>query len=93
MATVYLARDPRHERPVAFKALRPDLSAIVGPERFLRESRLTAAPQHPHILPLLDSGKAGGPLYHVNAVCGGRVASRAPAASCKLRSPGEPERH
>ena len=65
MATVYLARDLRHERPVALKVLRPELSAILGAERFLREIRLTAALQHPHILPLLDSGEAAASLYYV----------------------------
>src|SRR6266496_1256984 len=65
MATVYLARDLKYERPVALKVLRAELSAILGGERFLREIRLTAALQHPHILPLLDSGEAGGFLYYV----------------------------
>ena len=65
MATVYLARDLKHERLVALKVLRAELSAILGGERFLREIRLTAALQHPHILPLLDSGEAGGFLYYV----------------------------
>jgi serine/threonine-protein kinase len=65
MATVWLARDLRHERPVALKVLRPELSAVLGGERFLREIRLTANLQHPHILPLLDSGDAGGLLYYV----------------------------
>jgi tRNA A-37 threonylcarbamoyl transferase component Bud32/TolB-like protein len=65
MATVYLARDLKHDRVVALKVLRPELSAILGPERFLREIRVTAGLQHPHILPLLDSGEAGGLLYYV----------------------------
>jgi serine/threonine protein kinase len=65
MATVWLARDLKHERLVALKVLRADLSAILGGERFLREIRLTAALQHPHILPLLDSGGAAGILYYV----------------------------
>jgi TolB-like protein/Tfp pilus assembly protein PilF len=65
MATVWLARDLRHQRPVALKLLRPDLSAVLGAERFLREIRLTANLQHPHILPLLDSGEAGGRCYYV----------------------------
>ncbi|HEY4101819.1 MAG TPA: protein kinase [Gemmatimonadales bacterium] len=56
MATVYLARDIRHERDVAIKVLRADLSASLGAERFLREIRIAAQLQHPHILPLLDSG-------------------------------------
>jgi serine/threonine-protein kinase len=65
MATVWLARDLKHGRPVALKVLRPELSAILGSERFLREIQLTAALQHPHILPLLDSGEAAGVLYYV----------------------------
>jgi serine/threonine-protein kinase len=65
MATVYLARDLRHRRPVAVKVLHPELSAVLGPERFLREIELTASLQHPHILPLFDSGAAGGLLYYV----------------------------
>jgi TolB-like protein/tetratricopeptide (TPR) repeat protein len=65
MATVYLARDHKHERPVALKVLRGELGAILGAERFLREIRLTANLQHPHILPLLDSGEAAGQLFYV----------------------------
>ena len=65
MATVYLARDLRHERHVAVKVLRPELAASLGPERFLREIKLAAMLQHPHILPLHDSGEAGGFLYYV----------------------------
>jgi TolB-like protein/Tfp pilus assembly protein PilF len=57
MATVYLARDLRHERLVALKALRPDLAAALGPERFAREISLAAKLQHPHILTVLDSGE------------------------------------
>jgi serine/threonine-protein kinase len=59
MATVYLARDLKHDRLVAVKLLRPELATGSGPERFLREIRLTAGLQHPHILPLLDSGTLG----------------------------------
>ena len=65
MATVYLARDLRHRRPVAMKVLHPQLSDALGPERFLREIELTASLQHPHILPLFDSGAVGGLLYYV----------------------------
>src|SRR3954464_11802991 len=65
MATVYLAQDLKHDRLVAVKVLRPDLAAVLGGERFLREIRLTAQLQHPHILPLLDSGEATGFLYYV----------------------------
>jgi len=65
MATVYLAHDLRHERDVAIKVLHPDLGAALGGERFLTEIRTTARLQHPHILPLLDSGEADGLLYYV----------------------------
>jgi eukaryotic-like serine/threonine-protein kinase len=65
MAIVYLAHDVRHERRVALKVLRPELAPSLGGERFLREIRLAAALQHPHILPLYDSGEAGGHLYYV----------------------------
>ena len=65
MATVYLAHDLRHDRDVAIKVLHPDLGAALGSERFLSEIRTTARLQHPHILPLLDSGEADGLLYYV----------------------------
>jgi serine/threonine-protein kinase len=65
MATVYLAEDVRHRRKVALKVLHPELSAVLGPERFLKEIELTASLQHPHILPLFDSGEASGQLYYV----------------------------
>jgi len=65
MATVYLAEDLKHHRKVAIKVLHAELSAILGPERFLKEIELTANLQHPHILPLFDSGSAGGLLYYV----------------------------
>jgi serine/threonine-protein kinase len=65
MALVYLAHDLRHQRPVALKLLRPELSAILGAERFLAEIRTTANLQHPHILPLHDSGEADGLVYYV----------------------------
>ena len=65
MATVYLAHDLKHERDVAIKVLHPDLGAALGGERFLTEIRTTARLQHPHILPLLDSGEADGLLYYV----------------------------
>src|SRR3989304_640312 len=65
MATVYLARDLKHERKVAIKLLRPELAAALGPDRFLGEIKLTAKLNHPHILPLLDSGEAEGLLYYV----------------------------
>jgi hypothetical protein len=65
MAIVYLARDIRHHRDVALKLLRPELGAVLGTERFLSEIRVTAHLQHPHLLPLFDSGEAGGFLYYV----------------------------
>ena len=65
MATVYLAHDVRHDRPVALKLLRPELAAILGGERFLKEIRLTANLQHPHILGLHDSGEVDGLVYYV----------------------------
>ncbi|MBL8959816.1 MAG: protein kinase [Gemmatimonadetes bacterium] len=65
MATVYRARDIKHDRAVAIKVLHPELAEAVGTERFLREVRITARLSHPHILPLLDSGDADGLLYYV----------------------------
>ncbi|MES2125162.1 MAG: protein kinase [Gemmatimonadota bacterium] len=65
MATVYLARDIKHDRQVAIKVLREDLSASLGAGRFLREIKIAAQLQHPHILPLLDSGDADGSLFFV----------------------------
>lgn len=65
MATVYLAEDVKHHRQVAVKMLRPELAASIGAERFLREIEIAAGLHHPHILPLYDSGGAGGMLYYV----------------------------
>ncbi|HEU5218259.1 MAG TPA: protein kinase [Gemmatimonadales bacterium] len=65
MATVYLAHDLRHDRHVALKVLKPDLAAVLGAERFVVEIKTTAALQHPHILPLFDSGSTDGFLYYV----------------------------
>jgi len=65
MATVYLAQDLKHDRVVALKVLHPDLAASLGPDRFLREIKLAARLNHPHILPLFDSGEADGFLYYV----------------------------
>jgi eukaryotic-like serine/threonine-protein kinase len=65
MATVYLAEDIRHDRRVALKVLRPELAAVIGAERFLAEIKLTANLQHPHILPLFDSGEADSFLFYV----------------------------
>jgi len=65
MATVYLAQDLKHDRKVAIKILKPELGAVLGAERFLSEIRTTASLQHPHLLPLFDSGEADGLLYYV----------------------------
>ena len=65
MATVYLAHDIKHDRQVALKVLKPELAAALGAERFLKEIRVTANLQHPHILPLYDSGSAGEALFYV----------------------------
>jgi serine/threonine-protein kinase len=65
MATVYLAGDLRHKRKVAIKVLKPELAALVGADRFLAEIQTTANLQHPHILPLFDSGEADGWLFYV----------------------------
>ncbi len=65
MATVYLAQDIRHDRPVALKLLNPELGAVLGVERFLSEIRVTANLQHPNLLPLFDSGAVDGLLYYV----------------------------
>ncbi len=65
MATVYLAEDVRHHRPVALKVLRPELAAVIGAERFLKEIETTANLQHPHILPLFDSGEVDGSVFYV----------------------------
>ena len=65
MATVYLAEDLKHQRQVAVKVLKPELGAVLGAERFVNEIRTTANLQHPHLLPLFDSGEADGFLYYV----------------------------
>ena len=65
MATVYLAEDVRHHRRVAIKVLRPELAAVIGAERFVREIQTIAALQHPHILGLIDSGEVQGTAYYV----------------------------
>ena len=71
MATVYLANDLRHDRRVALKVLHPELSSALGPDRFLREIKLAARLNHPHIVPLFDSGEAGGFLFYVMPVVEG----------------------
>src|SRR4029078_13726364 len=73
MATVFLAEDVRHHRKVALKVLHPELSAVLGTERFLKEIELTASLQHPHILPLLNSGEADGQLYYVMPLVDGET--------------------
>ena len=65
MATVYLCEDIKHDRNVALKLLKPELAAVLGAERFVQEIKTTAALQHPHILPLFDSGAADGFLFYV----------------------------
>ena len=65
MATVYLARDRKHPRPVAIKVLHPELAVSLGSERFLREIEIAASLSHPHILTLIDPGEVGGLLYYV----------------------------
>ena len=65
MATVYLAHDVKHDRKVAVKVLKPELAAVFGAERFVVEIKTTASLQHPHLLPLFDSGSADGVLYYV----------------------------
>ena len=65
MATVYLANDVRHQRPVAVKLLNPELGAVLGADRFLSEIRVTANLQHPNLLPLFDSGEVNGLLFYV----------------------------
>ena len=73
MATVYLAKDLKHDRDVAIKVLRPELAQSLGRERFVREIRLAARLNHPHILPLYDSGEAGGFLFFVMPVMQGHT--------------------
>ncbi|UCF18985.1 MAG: protein kinase [Gemmatimonadota bacterium] len=82
MATVYRALDLRHGRHVAIKVLRPELASAVGPDRFLREIRITANLSHPHILPLLDSGQEDGLLFYAMPyVSGGSLRGLMGAAS------------
>ena len=65
MATIFRARDLKHERDVALKVFRPEVAELIGTERFFREIRIAAKLTHPHILPLHDSGQADGLLYYV----------------------------
>jgi len=77
MATVYLAEETKHGRPVAIKVLRPDISSLLGTGRFLREIGIAARLSHPHLVPLIDSGEASGILYYVSAyVTGGSLRDR-----------------
>lgn len=77
MSTVFLARDLKHERDVALKVLRPDLASAVGSDRFLREIKLTASLNHPHVLPLLDSGTVDALVFYVMPyVTGGSLRGR-----------------
>ncbi len=76
MATVYLARDLKHDRLVALKVLRPELTASLGAERFLREIRLTAGLDHPHIVPMLDSGETAGLLWYTMPFVDGETLRR-----------------
>ena len=96
MATVYLAEDLKHDRKVAIKVLRPELAAVIGAERFLREIKTIATLQHPHILGLIDSGEVNGTAYYVMPFVEGEIAARpARAARSSSRSPtrsGSPPR-
>jgi hypothetical protein len=98
MATVYLARDVKHDRQVALKVLHPDLTRVLGPERFLREVRIAAHLQHPHILTLIDSGEippaqgsGAGTLYYVMPYVDGETL-RERLRRDKQLSPGETTR-
>jgi serine/threonine-protein kinase len=73
MATVYNARDLKHDRPVALKVLNPELGAVLGAERFLTEIKVTATLQHPNLLTLIDSGEANGLLYYVMPLLDGET--------------------
>jgi serine/threonine-protein kinase len=84
MATVYLAHDHRHDRPVAIKVLRPELGAAIGAERFNREIRVLARLRHPFILPLHDSGIAAGALYYVMSYIEGESLGRRIARTGRL---------
>jgi serine/threonine protein kinase len=84
MATVYLARDLKHDREVAVKVLRPELVQVLGRERFLAEIDLAAKLDHPHILTLIDSGEAGGSLYYVLPFVRGESLQRRLAAEHQL---------
>jgi serine/threonine-protein kinase len=92
MATLYLARDLKHQRAVVVKVLKPKLPAAVGPARFLREIRITAQLNHPHILPLLDSGEAGRLSFHVMPhVSGGSLEGLADKLAAPVRHRALPD--
>ena len=86
MATVYLAEDINHRRKVALKVLRPELAALIGAERFLKEIETTANLQHPHILPLHDSGAVDGTVFYVMPFVEGRRCATGSIARSKCRS-------
>ena len=86
MATVYLAHDLKHDRDVAIKVLHPELAAALGGERFLSEIKTTARLQHPHILPLLESGEAGGFLYYGMPYVSGETSGPGSSGSISSRS-------
>ncbi len=86
MATVYLAEDLKHHRKVAVKVLRPELAAVLGAERFIQEITTTANLQHPHILPLFDSGEADSFLYYVMPFIDGETL-RSPPRRSRSRPP------
>ncbi len=88
MATVWLARDLKHDRPVAIKVLHPELAASMGPERFLREIHLAARLQHPHILTVLDSGEL--PVPGGRLPCSGSPCPSSGARACATGSGGRP---
>ena len=89
MATVYLATDVRHRRPVALKVLAPELAGALGPERFLREIQTAAALQHPNVLTLLDSGSENGLLWYVMPyVEGESLRSRLALLSSRIETGG-----
>jgi len=90
MATVYLAEDLKHHRKVGVKVLKPELAATLGEERFFREIHVAAQLQHPHILPLLDSGEADGFFYYVMPYVEGE--SLRERLAQRSRSPRPPSR-
>jgi len=85
MATVYLAEDLKHRRKVAIKVLRPELAAVIGAERFLREIQTIATLQHPHILGLIDSGEVNGTAYYVMPFVDGGACATGSAARSSSR--------